>query len=51
MNPLDYIFNALNVVLEPLDSDGGEYEILIKYILNTWEGKPNKMEVKNIFKL
>lgn len=35
MNPIDYVYQALNLLIEPLDKEGGEYEIINTYINNT----------------
>jgi hypothetical protein len=35
MNPIDYVYQALNLMIEPLDEENGEYEVVRKYIDNT----------------
>lgn len=37
MNPVDYVFQALNLLIEPLDKEGGEFEVMKRYIDNTNE--------------
>ena len=57
MNPIDYVYNALNLLIEPLDNESGEYEVIRKYIDNTKVDANNfyrtedGYEIANIFKL
>jgi len=46
--PLDYCFNALQVLLEPLDNQSGEFKALEKYAQNT--GQKN-ITIKKIYRL
>ena len=41
MNPLDYIYHALNLLIEPLEHEGAEFALLQEYIHNTWESRAN----------
>mmetsp|Transcript_40067 Transcript_40067/g.38592 ORF Transcript_40067/g.38592 Transcript_40067/m.38592 type:complete len:276 (+) Transcript_40067:1981-2808(+) len=49
MNPIDYVHQALNLMIEPLDKAGGEYEVINKYIQNT--NTNFRHRIKNIFKI
>lgn len=35
MNPIDYVYHALNLIIEPLQNESPEYEVIRKYIDNT----------------
>lgn len=35
MNPIDYVYSAVNLMIEPLDKEGPEFEVIDKYIENT----------------
>lgn len=53
-NPVDYVFDALNLMIEPLEKESGEFEVIHKYIENTRNQQQhmhmNGFEVSNIFK-
>jgi len=51
MNPLDYIYKAINMHFELLDSEDPEHELVMKYIKNTWRNKQSGQQVKNIFRI
>jgi hypothetical protein len=51
INPVDYVYGALNLVIEPLDKDSGEYEVLRQYIITTQNGANPNSEIANIFKI
>jgi hypothetical protein len=55
MNPVDYIYQAMNLMIDPLDSESPEYEVIRTYIDNTRnvEHNYNRMEyeIANIFKV
>lgn len=40
MNPVDYVHNALNLLIEPLDKEGAEFEVINTYIKNTKTDQP-----------
>lgn len=57
MNPIDYVYNALNLLIEPLDQEGPEYEVIRKYIDNTskygegWNAvNLDNFEIAHVFK-
>jgi hypothetical protein len=35
MNPVDYIYQAMNLMIDPLDVESPEYEVIRTYIDNT----------------
>jgi hypothetical protein len=35
MNPIDYVYNAMNLQIESLDTESPEYEVIRTYIDNT----------------
>lgn len=35
MNPVDYVFDALNFFIEPLSKESPEFEVINTYISNT----------------
>ncbi len=35
MNPIDYVYNALNLIIDPLVFESPEYDVIRKYIDNT----------------
>ena len=49
-NPVDYVYEALNLNIVPLDKDGSEFEVINNYIKNT-RTDDNIHEVANIFKI
>ena len=56
MNPVDYIYQAMNLMIDPLDVETPEYEVIRTYIDNTRnvERAYNHMgdfEIANIFKV
>jgi hypothetical protein len=55
MNPVDYIYQAMNLMIEPLDSESPEYEVIRTYIDNTRNVEQNynrmEYEIANIFKV
>jgi hypothetical protein len=59
MNPVDYIYQAMNLMIEPLDIESPEYEVIRTYIDNTRHQDGNNyhmnhvqnFEIANIFKV
>jgi hypothetical protein len=55
MNPIDYVYNAMNLQIESLDTESPEYEVIRTYIDNTRnvEHQYNRdvYEIANIFKV
>ena len=55
MNPIDYVYNAMNLQIESLDTESPEYEVIRTYIDNTRnvEQQYNRdvYEIANIFKV
>ncbi len=51
INPVDYVFDALNLDIEAMDKDSNEFEVINKYISNTRENNYGALEISNIFKL
>ena len=52
MNPIDYIHQALNIMIEPMDAESPEFEVMKTYIDNTRNVNANdQYEVANIFKI
>jgi hypothetical protein len=57
VNPIDYVHNALNLLIDPLDNEGPEFEVIRTYIDNTRNQIGNfynhlkDYEVANIFKI
>jgi len=49
INPLDYCFKALNIKLDLLDEESGEFKTLLGYAKNTSQSSPFK--IKNIYRL
>jgi len=45
--PLDYCFNALQVLLEPLDKESGEFQALVQYAKTTG----GRIQVKRIYRI
>lgn len=41
MNPLDYIYHGLNMMIEPLDHKSDEFGLLKEYVYNTWGTRDN----------
>ena len=41
INPVDYVYHALNLQIEPLDPESGEFEVIKGYIDNTRENQNN----------
>lgn len=51
MNPVDYVYHALNLNIENLDKESPEYELLLNYIKNTGGNYLNNDQYDfNIFK-
>jgi hypothetical protein len=38
MNPVDYIYHALNIIIESVDDHSPEYDVINTYITNTGGG-------------
>jgi hypothetical protein len=53
MNPVDYVYDALNLMIEPLDINSPEFEVVNTYITNTRNVDCNDQthEIANIFKI
>jgi hypothetical protein len=55
MNPIDYVYNAMNLQIEALETESPEYEVIRTYIDNTrnMEHQLNRdiYEIANIFKV
>jgi len=57
MNPVDYIYQAMNLMIDPLDVESPEYEVIRTYIDNTRNVEQNhynrmdNFEIANIFKV
>lgn len=64
MNPIDYVYHAMNLLIDPLEIESPEYEVIRTYIDNTrndqgqqnlWGGFHNNInnqwEIANIFKI
>lgn len=52
-NPTDYVYDALNLMIEALDKESPEFEVVNKYIANTRnvDHNSNQFEIANIFKI
>lgn len=35
MNPIDYVYHAMNLMIDPLETESPEYEVIRTYIDNT----------------
>lgn len=35
MNPIDYVYHAMNMIIDPLEIESPEYEVIRNYIDNT----------------
>ena len=55
MNPIDYVYHAMNLQIEALDIESPEYEVIRTYIDNTRNVEMNYnrdvYEIANIFKI
>lgn len=59
MNPIDYVYHAMNIMIDPLEVDSPEYEVIRTYIDNTRNQENNnyymrnndQWEIANIFKM
>lgn len=55
MNPIDYVYNAMNLQIEALDLESPEYEVIRTYIDNTrnveYQANRDLYEIANIFKV
>jgi Poly(ADP-ribose) polymerase catalytic domain/Poly(ADP-ribose) polymerase, regulatory domain len=55
MNPIDYVYHAMNIMIEALDKESPEYEVIRTYIDNTRNVEYNynrdQYEIANIFKV
>lgn len=64
MNPIDYVYHAMNLLIDPLETESPEYEVIRTYIDNTrndqlgnnmWGGFHNNInnqwEIAHIFKI
>ena len=50
MNPIDYVHNAVNMLIEPMDSESPEYEVIKTHIDNTRTNRES-YDIANIFKV
>jgi hypothetical protein len=39
MNPIDYVYHAMNMIIDPLEVESPEYEVIKTYIDNTRNDK------------
>lgn len=56
MNPIDYVYNAMNLIIDPLEIESPEYEVIRTYINNTRNVDNNmhqndQWDISNIFKV
>jgi len=67
MNPIDYVYHAMNLMIEPLEVESPEYEVIRTYIDNTrnvenqnvgrggffgsYNNDPRDWEIAHIFKM
>ena len=55
INPIDYVYNAMNLQIEALDNESPEYEVIRTYIDNTrnveYQYNRDVYEIANIFKV
>ncbi len=58
MNPIDYVYHAMNLMIDPLEVDSPEYEVIRTYIENTRNvdgvnmyNRGDQWDIANIFKV
>jgi hypothetical protein len=51
INPVDYVYHALNLLVEPLVVNSPEFEVISTYLNNTKGDASNQLEIAHIFKI